>query len=170
MGAPSRERKVDKIKPEKSKGNEPPRCLENVEEFLLDNPSFQRNLDTEKPELPYRKCSVLLRDRILERRQQKITDETLEKWDREVRLMRQRDNRTVEDILALINECHDMEPRPGGDFTWRDNILSMEALRKRWNEGKIYIGMNSNQVTKRFGKREFTYEDLIEQRRFLSER
>jgi len=89
----------------------------------------------------YRECSDLLKARILERRQQKITEAILYKWDNDVRLMIKQDSRTVEQIKALINECHDMEPGPTG-FTWRNNILSMGKLRERWNEGKIYVGMN----------------------------
>lgn len=88
----------------------------------------------------YRSCSELLKARILEHRKPKITDATLTQWDREVRLMIKRDNRTIGDIKTLINECHDMEPDRTG-FTWRNNILSMATLRERWNEGKIAIGM-----------------------------
>lgn len=91
----------------------------------------------------FRACSETLKARILERRQQKITDETLRKWDNDVRLMIERDNRTAVEIMRLINECHDMEPKGASGFTWRDNILSMGALRQRWNEGKIYIGMTT---------------------------
>lgn len=91
----------------------------------------------------FRECSDLLKKRVLETRQQKITEDTLIKWDNTVRLMVQRDSRTLEDIKKIINECHDMPPR-GNGFTWRDNILSMETCRQRWNEGKIYIGMNKN--------------------------
>lgn len=91
----------------------------------------------------YRECSDLLKKRVLETRQQKITEDTLIKWDNTVRLMVQRDERSLEDIKKIINECHDMPPRPNG-FTWRDNILSMDKLRVQWNEGKVYIGMNNN--------------------------
>ncbi|MFA5166835.1 MAG: hypothetical protein WC449_06120 [Candidatus Paceibacterota bacterium] len=96
----------------------------------------------------YRECSDLLKNRVLETRQQKITNDTLIKWDNTVRLMVQRDERTIEDIKKIINECHDMPPRPNG-FTWRDNILSMDSLRLRWNEGKIYIGINNNGNSKK---------------------
>jgi len=82
----------------------------------------------------------LLQSRVQERRQQKITDETLNKWGNDVRLMVSRDSREMGDIEKLINECHDMPPSPSG-FTWANNILSMGKLRQRWNEGKIYIGM-----------------------------
>lgn len=88
----------------------------------------------------HRECSELLKSRIQEHRQQKITDKTLEEWDRDVRLMIERDGRNIDQIKELVNECHDMPPSPSG-FTWRDNILSMSKLRQRWNEGKIYLGM-----------------------------
>lgn len=89
----------------------------------------------------YRECSVLLRDRVLQRKQAKITDVTLKGWDNDVRLMVERDGRSVDDIKLLINECHDMEKTKSG-FTWADNILSMGTLRKQWNTGKVWIGMN----------------------------
>jgi hypothetical protein len=108
------------------------------------NTNIQENNNQIKEIVPeYRKCSDILKKRVLETRQQKITEETLIKWDNTVRLMVQRDERTIEDIKKIINECHDMTPRPNG-FTWRDNILSMDSLRLRWNEGKVYIGMNNN--------------------------
>jgi hypothetical protein len=88
----------------------------------------------------HRECSEHLKRRILEIRQQKITEKTMIAWDRQVRLMIEQDSRTTADIHTLIDLCHNMEPSPTG-FTWRNNILSMEKLRQRWNEGKIYIGM-----------------------------
>jgi hypothetical protein len=98
----------------------------------------------------HRECSELLKKRVQERRQAKIDEKRLVEWDRDVRLMIERDNRTLEQITELINECHDMEPTKTG-FSWRDNILLMSTLRKRWNEGKIAIGMNkkSNQPPKK---------------------
>ena len=87
----------------------------------------------------YAECVELLIKRVLERRQIKVTDSLKKKWLTTVRLMVIRDKRTAEDIKTLINECHDMQPNRG--FTWADNILSMDKLRLRWNEGKIYIGM-----------------------------
>lgn len=96
----------------------------------------------EKPVDPEsRRLCLLLRDRILENRQQKITDAILEEWQKTVDKMVRLDKRTHAQIEDLINECHDMEPGPTG-FTWRNNILSMGKLRERWNEGKIFIGMN----------------------------
>jgi hypothetical protein len=92
----------------------------------------------------YRPQSELLKKRILETKQQKITDIHLENWDNEVRLMVEQDKRTIGDIDLIINECHDMEPSPTG-FTWRDQIRSMSKLREKWNEGKIYIGMTKKQ-------------------------
>ena len=91
----------------------------------------------------YRQCSDLLKKRILEKRQQKITEKTLLEWDRQVRLMVDSKElpRKIEDILTLINECHDMQPSPSG-FSWANNILSMGKFREKWDEGKIFIGMN----------------------------
>jgi hypothetical protein len=108
----------------------------------------------------HRECSELLKKRIHERRQSKIDEKRLSEWDRDVRLMIERDGRTVEQIRNLINECHDMEPTSSG-FSWRDNILSMGTLRERWNEGKISIGMNKNRTPiKKFGRQEISMEEL----------
>ena len=65
-------------------------------------------------------CSVLLKLRVLQKKQMKITDKILSGWDNEVRLMIERDDRTEEQITTLINECHDMRPRNG--LTWDDHI------------------------------------------------
>jgi hypothetical protein len=89
-------------------------------------------------------CSNLLKSRILEHKQIKLTEAQFEGWHRECRLMIERDGRTVEQIKTIINECHDMVPTASG-FTWRNNILSMGTLRQRWNEGKIYVGMNKTE-------------------------
>lgn len=102
-----------------------------------------------KKEIPpdFLKVAEHLKKRILETKQQKITDKTLEDWADCIRLMTSRDSRTVEDIKKLIDECHDMEPSPSTGFTWRNNILSMQKLRQQWNEGKIWIGMNKKTST-----------------------
>lgn len=89
-----------------------------------------------------------LKKRVLETKQMKITDKTLEDWSDCVRLMISRDERTLEDIKKLIDECHDMEPSPRNGFTWRNNILSMQKLRKQWNDGNISIGMNKKGKSK----------------------
>jgi hypothetical protein len=96
-----------------------------------------------------RSISETLKKRILETRQQKITDKNLMAWDKQVKLMLELDKRSVADILSLINECHDMPPQLPSGFTWRDNILSMGTLRERWNEGKIFLGMNAAKKAKR---------------------
>lgn len=97
-----------------------------------------------KKELPpvFFEVAEHLKRRVLQIRQQKITDATLFDWANCVRLMCDRDKRTIQDINQLIDECHDMEPRGNNGFTWRNNILSMSKLRLRWNEGKIFLGMN----------------------------
>jgi len=98
----------------------------------------------------HRECSDLLKKRILETRQAKIEEKRMLSWDDEVRKMIKYDNRSIEDIKSLIDECHDMEPQKGG-FTWRNNILSMKKLRYHWNEGNIAIGMNSKSKEKKSG-------------------
>ncbi len=102
-----------------------------------------KEIKVKEIDISHRECSTLLQTRILEHRQQKITESTIEDWDDVVRLMVERDKRSIEDIKKLINQCHDMQPNKNG-FTWRDNIRSMQTLRMQWNDGKIFIGMNLN--------------------------
>lgn len=116
----------------------------------------------------YRECSELLKKRILETKQKKITELHLRSWDDTVRLMIQRDGRKINDIKILINECHDMDPKPNG-FTWRNNILSMDKLRKQWNEGKIFIGMNNNKPQNQYGRQEYTRDDFKRQMEKLAD-
>lgn len=115
-------------------------CETHVEHMENENENENKDKNTTKIVPEFRECSELLQTRILQRRQAKINEKTLLQWDRDVRLMIERDKRTLEEIKNLINECHDMEPNARG-FTWRDNILSMGKLRSQWNEGKIYVGM-----------------------------
>jgi uncharacterized protein with gpF-like domain len=109
----------------------------------LSNKDKDKDKDKDNINPLFLSCSELLKKRVLEKRQQKITDKTLKDWSNIVRLMTERDDRTLDDIKSLINECHDMQPSPSG-FTWADNILSMGKLREKWNEGKIFVGMNKN--------------------------
>jgi len=112
-----------------------------------------KDKDKEIPQLFFF-FSKHLKKRILETTQKKITDTDIHKWGNIVRLMKERDNRKIEEIHTLINECHDMQPSKSG-FTWRNNILSMGTLRRQWNEGNIYIGMNKSnkqEVTYGYGK------------------
>jgi len=112
-----------------------------------------KDKDKEIPQL-FLEVAKHLKKRILETTQKKITDTDIHKWGNIVRLMKERDNRKIEEIHTLINECHDMQPSKSG-FTWRNNILSMGTLRRQWNEGNIYIGMNKSnkqEVTYGYGK------------------
>jgi len=112
--------------------------------------SLETTLETETKTIPeHRAITELLLKRILEIRQIKISEKKKFEWDKEVRRMIERDKRSPEDIIKLINECHDMEPDPKTGFTWRTNILSMSTLRLRWNEGKIGLGMNRNSKKER---------------------
>lgn len=80
--------------------------------------------------------------RISEKRQIKTNESKIKSWNNTFKIMRKSDKREVKDIYEMIKECHDMTPNKNG-FTWANNILSPEKLRKQWNEGKIYIGMNN---------------------------
>jgi hypothetical protein len=90
--------------------------------------------------------AIYLKEKILETKQQRIEESTLDKWADVVRLMETRDGRSIKEIRAMIDECHN-NPVSRTGFTWKNNVLSMGALRERWNEGKIWIGMNKKEET-----------------------
>ena len=129
---------------------------ENENEVESENES-----EPEKEESPFHlDIALCLKTRILETRQQKITEKTINDWAKTVRLMVTRDHRTPADIRTLIDECHDMEPTSSG-FTWRNNILSMGKLREKWNEGKIFIGMTKKTAkAPKYGRQEVSNEAL----------
>lgn len=129
---------------------------------IVSNPPPESETNPKRNE-KYTPISELLKKRILEKRQQKVDDNTIRKWNNAIRLMIERDNRNEADIVTLINECHDM-PKTKSGFTWADNILSMDKLRERWNEGKIYVGLNSN---KQAPKKEPEYFDVMAYRKKL---
>lgn len=56
-----------------------------------------------------------------------IKDKNLEPWANEIRLMREQDQRTLEDIEALFCWAN-------RDQFWRTNILSPAKLRKQWDQ------------------------------------
>jgi hypothetical protein len=56
-----------------------------------------------------------------------VKQPNLEKWAEEVRLLRERDQRTVEQIRYLINWSQQ-------DPFWKANILSTSKLRKKWDQ------------------------------------
>lgn len=56
-----------------------------------------------------------------------VKQPNLNKWAEEVRLMRERDQRTVEQIKYLINWTQQNE-------FWKANILSISKLRKQWDQ------------------------------------
>jgi hypothetical protein len=109
-------------------------------------------------------CNVCLTEylliRIQERRQLKVTPEKVKSWCNTFRIMRTSDKRKVVEIFTMIKECHDMIPRRG--FTWADQILSPNGLRKKWNDGKIYIGMNENNKQPNQFNQKLSTKDLYE--------
>jgi len=109
-------------------------------------PASPKPPDQPEPEINplFLEAANHLKRRVLETKQKIIKESHLKAWADTVRLMVDRDKRKLEDIHTLIDECHNMPPSSSG-FTWRDNILSMDTLREKWNEGRISIGMTKNQ-------------------------
>ena len=56
-------------------------------------------------------------------------------WAKQVDLMLRRDNRSAEDIRAVIDWCQD-------DEFWKVNILSPQSLRKQFD--RLYMKLNAN--------------------------
>jgi len=131
-----------KQKPSKNGANAPANS-ENENENENENES--ENLKKKIPPVFF-EVAEHLKTRVLQIKQQKITEKTMVTWAKCAQKMNKLDKRTIGDIHKLIDECHDMEPNAGG-FTWRNNILSMQKLRERWNEGKIWLGMNKRKET-----------------------
>ena len=76
----------------------------------------------------YGRLVFLLRDLILQNNSKaKITNSQLKNWYKEVRLMVERDNRTLEEIEFVITKSQD-------DSFWKENILSMEKLREKFDQ------------------------------------
>jgi hypothetical protein len=61
----------------------------------------------------------------------------LQKWAGTFDAMIRLDNRTLDQIGDMLNALDLQKPGKSG-FLWRENILSPETLRKRWNEGKLH--------------------------------
>lgn len=60
----------------------------------------------------------------------KLTSEHGPKWANTIRLMRERDNRTVEEIAKFMDAVHK-------DDFWSGNIFDLTKLRKHINSGKL---------------------------------
>ena len=76
----------------------------------------------------YGRLVFLLKDLILQNNPKaKITDSQLKNWYKEVRLMVERDNRTLEEIEFVITKSQN-------DPFWKENILSMGKLRKKFDQ------------------------------------
>ncbi len=69
----------------------------------------------------------------------KITGKKIEAWANEVRLMMERDNRTLGEIDAVIEFSQT-------DEFWRNNILSMQKLRKQFTQ--LLLKSNAPRNTK----------------------
>lgn len=59
----------------------------------------------------------------------------LEKWADEIRLMRERDGRSHEEIRGLIDRIQ-------GDKFWRTNVLCPETLREKWDNLTLKLGVS----------------------------
>lgn len=123
-----------------------------LDSVLPDHNLIEQDIPTEKKQPAYRpECRFISEYLIkcLEKTgmQPRKDEPTLLKWDKEVHLMVARDNRTFDGIKTMIDECMAHEGSNG--FTWSKNIRSTGTLRHRWNENKIWLGMNTKKIIKR---------------------
>jgi hypothetical protein len=70
----------------------------------------------------------------------------LKQWANTVRLMRDRDGRTIEQIRALFE-------RVQRDSFWRVNVLSPDKLREKWDDLNLRLQENVNGTGKHNGRR-----------------
>ncbi|WP_050583527.1 hypothetical protein [Bacillus cereus] len=66
-------------------------------------------------------------------RNDKFKQPPLESWAKDVRLMEERDNRSLEDIKKVMDWCQK-------DTFWMNNVLSISKLRKQFDQ--LYMKMN----------------------------
>jgi len=93
---------------------------------LVDTKENKRNYTKEKAPV-FLSTSNLLKTLILQNNPKaKITDSQIKNWGNTIRLMIERDKRTVEEIESLIKFSQN-------DNFWKSNILSMDKLRKQFD-------------------------------------
>lgn len=93
-------------------------------------------------------AAQLLRDKIMARKPDIKFTGKLETWADEVRLMVERDHRSIDRICAVIEWCQQ-------DSFWRDNVLSIATVRKQFDRLELKMGAGST------GKREPSTEDIL---------
>lgn len=76
------------------------------------------------------RLSTLLADLVAENGSRRPTDTQIAGWCRDVRLMVERDGRTLEQIERAIRWCQ-------ADEFWRGNVLSMRSLRKQYDRLRL---------------------------------
>lgn len=75
----------------------------------------------------------------------RVTDEQIESWANEVRLMVERDGHSLEDIRLVVDWCQ-------GNPFWYMNILSMAKLREKF--GRLWAEMEDDKNSQLSQKRE----------------
>jgi hypothetical protein len=119
------------------------------------NKGKNENNDNKKPlRLNYENCDMemaeLLFEKMLENNQG-VKKPNLEIWANEVRLMRENDNRSIEQISFLINWTQ-------SDYFWKSNILSISKLRKKWDQ--LVLKCKEDRKKSRTGKAPIRQEKL----------
>lgn len=72
----------------------------------------------------------------------KSKEPNLDHWANEIRLMRERDSRTHDEIVSLFTWAHN-------DTFWRTNILSPDKLRMKWDQLAVKCGAT---LTQQYGE------------------
>jgi hypothetical protein len=124
--------------------------VENPTLLSIDSTKYLNKLNTDKPSTDntsshkYKTCDMemaqQLFDRMLENNEN-AKKPNLHKWADEFRLMRERDNRTEEQIKYLIDWTQ-------SDSFWKGNILSPTKLRKQFDQLAVRVKEEINKQGK----------------------
>lgn len=81
-------------------------------------------------------------------------------WANDIRLMRTRDGRSLEEIEEVFRWANENEEQRGSWSGWRTVILSPKALRKHWDAIIGAMARNDRQRTIDQGKHRVTVSDV----------
>lgn len=105
---------------------------ENTTEITTENTTLKRS-SRHKYETCDMNAAKYLFEKIKENNLKQKEPSSFDSWANNVRLMRERDNRTLQEIKDVIDWCQN-------DSFWKSNILSTAKLRQQFDQ--LYMKMN----------------------------
>lgn len=115
---------------------------ENTTEITTENTTLKRS-SRHKYETCDMNAAKYLFEKIKENNP-KHKEPLFDSWANDIRLMRERDNRTLQDIKDVIDWCQN-------DSFWKSNILAAGKLRKQFDQ--LYMKMNERKGGNQNGNR-----------------